>query len=203
MVDGVAKSTEEGEVKTPEQLAEEYTKDWWANLPEAEGMRKSARENFLVGYQAAWEQVIKLKSEIAEFMSKMPENFDSPEWYADWFQRKGCVEGHEGPECFEGFLAGYQAAAPQWISVQSKWPKDGQTVLITEGVNIGICKAVIVQFEGYARLGWEKRFDTGETSHWMPLPQPPKEEELSILAKRKVISVSELKEIFPDKPRRE
>ena len=40
-------------MKTPEELAEEYTNDWWGNLPEAEGMRKSARENFLAGYQAA------------------------------------------------------------------------------------------------------------------------------------------------------
>ena len=43
-------------MKTPEQLADEYTKDWWGNLPEAEAMRKSARENFLAGYQARQEQ---------------------------------------------------------------------------------------------------------------------------------------------------
>ena len=43
--------------KTPEELAEKYTKDWWGNLPEAEGMRKSARENFLAGYKAAQEQL--------------------------------------------------------------------------------------------------------------------------------------------------
>ena len=43
--------------KTPEQMAEEYTKDWWENLPEAEGMRKSARESFLAGYQAAKDQL--------------------------------------------------------------------------------------------------------------------------------------------------
>lgn len=41
--------------KTPEEMAEEYTKDWWGSLPEAEGMRKSARENFLAGYKAAQE----------------------------------------------------------------------------------------------------------------------------------------------------
>jgi len=41
--------------KTPEELAEEYTRDWWGSLPEAEGMRKSARENFLAGYKAAQE----------------------------------------------------------------------------------------------------------------------------------------------------
>jgi len=45
--------------KTPEELAEEYTKDWWGNLPEAEGMRKSARENFLAGYKAASNQQFK------------------------------------------------------------------------------------------------------------------------------------------------
>jgi hypothetical protein len=42
-------------MKTPEELAEEYTRDWWGSLPEAEGMRKSARENFLAGYKAAQE----------------------------------------------------------------------------------------------------------------------------------------------------
>jgi hypothetical protein len=42
-------------MKTPEEMAEEYTKDWWANLPEAEGMRQSARENFLAGYKAGRE----------------------------------------------------------------------------------------------------------------------------------------------------
>tara|TARA_R110000868_G_C10441265_1_gene725354 strand:- start:61 stop:273 length:213 start_codon:yes stop_codon:yes gene_type:complete len=42
--------------KTPEEVAEEYTKDWWGNLPEAEGMRKSAKENFLAGYKAAQQE---------------------------------------------------------------------------------------------------------------------------------------------------
>jgi len=77
--------------------------------------------------------------------------------------------------CRKAFLAGYQAAVPQWVSVQDRWPKDGEAVLITEGINVGICKAVVVQFEGHARLGWEKRFDTGDTSHWMPLPKLPED----------------------------
>lgn len=53
-------------MKTPEQLAEHYTKDWWANLPEAEGMRKSARENFLAGYRAAAPQWISVKDRLPE-----------------------------------------------------------------------------------------------------------------------------------------
>jgi len=48
-------------MKTPEEMAEEYTKDWWGNLPEAEGMRKSARENFLAGYKAATPQWVSTK----------------------------------------------------------------------------------------------------------------------------------------------
>ena len=50
-------------MKTPEQMAEEYTKDWWGALPEAEGMRKSAKENFLAGYQAA-QQWINVKDRL-------------------------------------------------------------------------------------------------------------------------------------------
>lgn len=44
-------------MKTPEELAEEYTRDWWGSLPEAEGMRKAAKENFLAGYKAAQDQL--------------------------------------------------------------------------------------------------------------------------------------------------
>jgi hypothetical protein len=60
--------------KTPEELAEEYTKDWWGNLPEAEGMRKSARENFLAGYKAAQntyeDEIRELKEELKSYYAK-------------------------------------------------------------------------------------------------------------------------------------
>jgi len=55
--------------KTPEELAEEYTKDWWGNLPEAEGMRKSARENFLAGYQAAKDHAVDVNKMMPQWIS--------------------------------------------------------------------------------------------------------------------------------------
>jgi hypothetical protein len=45
-------------MKTPEEMAEEYTRGWWGSLPEAEGMRKSARENFLAGYKTGQEEML-------------------------------------------------------------------------------------------------------------------------------------------------
>jgi hypothetical protein len=102
-------------------------------------------------------------------MTKTPE--EMAEEFAEFFageRRKTIAK--------KSWWTGYQAAAPQWISVKDRWPKDGEAVLITEGINVGICKAVVVQFKGHARLGWEKRFDTGDTSHWMPLPKPPEED---------------------------
>jgi len=61
--------------KTPEEMAEEYTRDWWGGLPEAEGMRKSARENFLAGYKAAQEHahvaLEEAKAEIASLRERL------------------------------------------------------------------------------------------------------------------------------------
>lgn len=54
--------------------------------------------------------------------------------------------------------------APDWISVKDSLPEDGERVLVTE------CGRVFV--ERFDRL---LGFDT-PTTHWMPLPEPPKEE---------------------------
>jgi hypothetical protein len=75
----------------------------------------------------------------------------------------------------QAFLAGYKAAVPQWISVKDEWPKDGQIVLISEGVNVGTAQAVVIVSNAGSKLGFSKRFDTGETRYWMPLPKPPEE----------------------------
>jgi hypothetical protein len=72
---------------------------------------------------------------------------------------------------------GYQAAAPQWISVKDRLPDRNEPCLVnTEW------RGVVV-----AQYGWESWvFDEGQgycekalsyAPHWMPLPQPPKEEE--------------------------
>ena len=112
-------------MKTPEELAEEYTKDWWGNLPEAEGMRKSARENF---------------------------------------------------------LAGYQAAAPQWISVKDRLPEEGQDcVIYVDWVDVWdkgserITYQEIAVFNGNDRFYHRAHTELNRVTHWMPLPKPPEE----------------------------
>ena len=102
--------------KTPEEMAEEYTRDWWGTLPEAEGMRKSARENF---------------------------------------------------------LAGYKAAAPQWISVKDRLPEDNDIVLIVFQGSV----VSVAFYEGDWRHPLYPQTALVSVTHWMPLPEPPKEEE--------------------------
>ncbi len=65
----------------------------------------------------------------------------------------------------QAFLAGYQAVAPQWISVKDRLPENESTCLIVSAKEEGICVALAI--EPY----WSK----WEVTHWMPLPEPPKD----------------------------
>jgi hypothetical protein len=85
------------------------------------------------------------------------------------------VNGHQ-----RGFLAGYNAAAPKWISVKEKAPEINQKVLLATNL-----EKLIVSGNRLAPAGPNEpwfHIDTGlwcgtETvTHWMPLPTPPKEE---------------------------
>jgi hypothetical protein len=75
------------------------------------------------------------------------------------------------------FLAGYQAAAPQWISVKDRLPKEEQEVLIgwfqVTASNKQYFAHDVAIFNQNEFSGWRKY---PEVTHWMPLPNPPKEE---------------------------
>jgi hypothetical protein len=64
------------------------------------------------------------------------------------------------------FLSGYQAAAPQWISVKDRLPKLGTVVLVAK--DIGSVNTTYFGVNG---------FRDEQVTHWMPLPEPPKEGE--------------------------
>lgn len=89
------------------------------------------------------------------------------------------------------FLAGAAWAAPKWISVEERMPEDDQTVLVhageiyscvwnsRRGVFVPNVEAVV---SGYDRaiddiLVWPATSSFCQTAtHWMPLPDAPKEE---------------------------
>jgi hypothetical protein len=87
---------------------------------------------------------------------------------------------------YECFLAGYQAAAPQWISVKDRLPEIGERgysddvlMLSKHGMEVTHIEKVkrIVKWKGLEEVVETNNGTTiEEFTHWMPLPQPPKEE---------------------------
>jgi hypothetical protein len=71
------------------------------------------------------------------------------------------------------FLAGHQAAAPQWISVKDRLPEEDEVVLVHAQCHSAIMPKII-------ELGhWDtlvRRNGIKFITHWMPLPPPPKED---------------------------
>ena len=83
----------------------------------------------------------------------------------------------EWSDSYKGFLAGYQAAASQWISVKDRLPKENGPILVWSGrlEDVPTCAAA-----GYELWNWSTEYSPHdyrlfELSHWMPLPKPPEE----------------------------
>lgn len=65
----------------------------------------------------------------------------------------------------------------QWIPVTKMLPNTGAVVLVfsnKDGVNIG----KYVGYGGFVVRKWDIHSKPARTTHWMPLPQPPKENDL-------------------------
>lgn len=106
--------------------------------------------------------------------SKTPEQM--AEEYADWLIDKTKIirdiADVERPALQVGFLAGYQAAKPQWISVEERMPRPGQEVLIVDDQ--------IMRVQAVSSYGKWHPYVNGSSckpTHWMPLPEAPKGEE--------------------------
>lgn len=84
----------------------------------------------------------------------------------------------------ETFLAGYKAAQPQWISVKDRLPEEDVAVLVYGQILndppdvIGVRRRYIGDQEW--KYTWESEdgfiYREDDVTHWMPLPEPPKEE---------------------------
>jgi len=74
----------------------------------------------------------------------------------------------------EDFIAGYQAAAPQWISVKDRlpeWDDEAMSVLISGNSWHDYDVAY------FGPTTWHDKYDdvVKGVTHWMPLPKPPEE----------------------------
>ena len=67
-----------------------------------------------------------------------------------------------------GFVKGFEAAQPKWISVEERLPEDGVDVLVWRDGCFAIAHIITADDWTYTGIG-------GDPTHWMPLPQLPKE----------------------------
>lgn len=147
-------------MKTPEELAEGYTKDWWGNLPEAEGMRKSAKENFLAGYKAAQEQLAGV--------SKVMDSLETPDSCEHILDMEKMVD------------VSTSATLNNWVSVKDRLPETEEylTIGYIDGTPwLHHCAVYSAKDGKWMRT--ERPFPkdiTDFVKYWMPLPKPPKEE---------------------------
>jgi len=79
---------------------------------------------------------------------------------------------HEGLSVLDWAKIGMNG--PRWISVKDRLPEVGKVVLA-----FGTRSATTGMFQGVGTrndLWWWKGHTIKHVSHWMPLPEPPKEE---------------------------
>lgn len=135
-------------IKTPEEMAEEYANDVGEITDDWKAL---AAKDFLAGYKAAQEQldtVIASRDAWKEDAERYAEN-------ADYWK--------------------VQAAAPQWISVKDRLPEPLQACVGYRKI-MGTVSIVHISSSGKWMFKYEPEYASGIT-HWMPLPDMPKEEE--------------------------
>jgi hypothetical protein len=176
-----------GKMKTPEELAEEYTKDWWGNLPEAEGMRKSAKENFLAGYKAAQEHahaaLEEAEARIQELRDQlMKESGGRLKLFKNDADAKAAyLEALEDADTCDHILDMEKMVDVNgWVSVKDRMPKKEGEYLAFGYSASDAARWIVVMYDPRDECWYELSSDwdwTDDVTHWQELPEPPKEEE--------------------------
>lgn len=77
-------------------------------------------------------------------------------------------------------LDGEEVAQPKWISVKERLPEDCKDVFVWAVYHEEYGKSwALREIDKYCKgVGWENTADPDvrEVTHWMPLPEPPKED---------------------------
>lgn len=68
-----------------------------------------------------------------------------------------------------------EAKAPRWISVKERLPNIRECVIICSG-NGGPAEGCMNGDGTWTQYRWSAKFKKEEVTHWMPLPEPPKED---------------------------
>jgi hypothetical protein len=82
------------------------------------------------------------------------------------------------------YLVGYQAAKPEWISVKERLPEEDVAVLTYGQVLNNPPEVIGVRRRYNGDQEWKHTWESedgfiyreDDVTHWMPLPEPPKEE---------------------------
>lgn len=129
-------------------------------------------------------------------MSEMEKVIGPLKWIADYFEecRQNASFGSKAEELFYEMRSAANDAikllkeqeAPtggQWISVKDRMPEDGVFVLIVNDdskMMIAKYESEVVRWEyKYTNYDWDVWDDKeqGPVCYWMPLPEPPEQEE--------------------------
>ena len=84
------------------------------------------------------------------------------------------MNNHEATEI--AYKNGYEAGKPKWIPIAERLPEEWVDVLVLS--RYGFCEvAVYLGIPGKWRIAWNHDlFEVDSITHWMPLPEPPKED---------------------------
>ena len=88
---------------------------------------------------------------------------------------KVCDEAADAIEELLDELTTIRKQFPRWISVEERLPEVGVDVLVTDGSNVCISRQVRYVSPTERFTFWSR--DDLDLTHWMPLPEPPKEVE--------------------------
>ena len=153
--------------KTPEQMAEEWSETQFREQ-DFIGPKLGTERAFLAGYQAAMNSPEKQDS--CEHILDMEKMVDAD-------KVKFCVycnDMHKG-NCAVGKGKNHPALTqPQWISVKERLPEEGDDLSI-----MLVWRNIEHDYDTVRwryQQGWDCVIqDKSTITHWMPLPEPPKE----------------------------